>query len=359
MAVLKTLAFIVFFLEISGILAADGNSSFTFNGFGQSRIFVEDIALFGDSKVVNGGGSSIQLTDSVSGSEGRVIYRKPIQLFGGKERNSCSFSTYFSFSMSSKIGGVMAFVMFPGGLDLRLFGIKGNSSSGLGFLLQVERAETEAVAVEFSTSKKGSRVGIVVGSPKSAKIGNLSSFHSFFPWNNGEKLSCWIDYGASSKRIEVRLSKLGATKPVDPTISYSIDLVKLWKDGKFMVGLSSINGNSSQPYFLHSWSFNLKNPPVWMHSQPLDPNEVLKTEKEDLVEKPVGNAKKSDCVWRMVSALILGALCGTLGAMLGLYLWRICSGRRPMAVAPEECAGKSVEAVVVEKSATEVEEGKK
>ncbi|XP_010543888.1 PREDICTED: L-type lectin-domain containing receptor kinase VIII.2-like, partial [Tarenaya hassleriana] len=326
----------------------------TFNGFGQSPSSDEHIALFGDSKVVNGG-SSIQLTDSMSRSEGRVFYRKPIQLFGGEGRNSGSFSTHFSFSMSNKTGGALAFVMVPSGLDLRLFGRKDNSSSGLGFLLQYEQAETRVVAVEFSTSMKGRRAGIVVGGPKSAKVGNLSSFRNFL-WNNGEKLHCWIDYEASLKRIEVSMMK-SDTKPADPLISYSIELAKLWKDGKFMVGLGSTNGNSSQPHFLYSWIFNIRHPaPAWMHSQPLDPNEVSKTEREGVVEKPTHVHRKGSCVWKMLTALILGSVCGTFGAMLALYLWTICGGRRPMAVAPVECTAKSVEAMVADK---EEEEGNK
>ncbi|CAE6085415.1 unnamed protein product [Arabidopsis arenosa] len=142
----------------------DVNSSFSFNGFVKSPSFDKNVALFGDSKLVNGG-PSIQLTDSVSRSEGRVIYKKPIRLFQGKERNfSGSFSTSFSFSMPDEIGSVLAFVMVPRGLDLRLFGRKGNSSSGLGFLLK-----HKVVAVEFGISKRGNRVGILVGRPESAQ----------------------------------------------------------------------------------------------------------------------------------------------------------------------------------------------
>ena len=105
--------------------AADANSSFSFDGFAKSPSFDKNIALFGDSKLVGGGGSSIQLTGSVSRSQGRVIYMKPIKLFQGTTKGRSfpgSLSTSFSFSMSFKeIGSVMAFVMVPSGLDLRLF----------------------------------------------------------------------------------------------------------------------------------------------------------------------------------------------------------------------------------------------
>ena len=264
---------------------------------------------------------------------------KPIKLFQGTTKGRSfpgSLSTSFSFTMPSKeIGSVLAFVMVPSGLDLRLFGRKDNASSGLGFLLK-----KEIVAVEFGISKRGNRVGILVGRPESAKIRNLSSFDGHF---NGEKrLNCWIDYEASSKRIEVRLSVSNALKPVDPLVSYSVDLAKIWKGKKFVVGLTSANGNSSKPHYLHSWSFKLRHPSMRIHSQPLDPNAVSNTVKEVEVKKKTVEVKgkKSKSVWRMLSALVLGAVCGTLGAMLALYLWTMCGNRRSMAVVPEECANE-------------------
>ncbi|ESQ40107.1 hypothetical protein EUTSA_v10013972mg [Eutrema salsugineum] len=352
MVVFKTLAFlfVLCFKIYETMAAADGNSSISFSGFVKSPGFDKNVGLFGDSKLVNGG-SSIQLTGSVSRSQGRVIYIKPIKLFQGKERNfSGSFSTNFSFSMSSKeIGSVLAFVMVPSALDLRLFGRKDNTSSGLGFLLQ-----HEIVAVEFGISKRGKRVGILVGRPESAKIRNLSSFGGHF---NGEtKWNCWIDYEASSKRIEVRLTPSAASKPTDPFVSYAVDLAKLWKDGKFMVGLISANGNSSKPHYLHSWSFKLRHPSMRIHSQPLDPNAVSETVKEE--EKTVEVKGKSKCIWRMLGALVLGAVCGTLGAMLALYLWTVCGNRRSMAVVPEECANEKSDMVVIKADVVD-DEGKK
>ncbi|KAL1200576.1 putative L-type lectin-domain containing receptor kinase S.7 [Cardamine amara subsp. amara] len=353
MALFKTLAFLFLLCfeiyETMGAAAADENPSFSFNGFVKSQDFDKNVGLFGDSKLVNGG-PSIQLTDSLSPSEGRVIYKKPIRLFQGKDRNfSGSFSTSFSISMSNEIGSVLAFVMVPSGLDLRLFDRKGNSSSALGFLLK-----HEIVAVEFGISKRGNRVGILVGRPESAKIRKLSTFASHF--NGEKKLNSWIDYEASSKRIEVRLSLSNALKPVDPFVSYSVDLAKLWKDGNFMVGLTSTNGNSSKPLYLHSWSFKLRHPSMRIHSQPLDPNEVSKTVKEG--EKTVEVKGKSKCIWRMLSALILGAVCGTLGAMLALYIWTICGNRQSMAIVPEECANEKAD-IVVRKADGIDEEGKK
>ncbi|KAF2612215.1 hypothetical protein F2Q70_00006996 [Brassica cretica] len=280
---MATLAFLLVISFETMAAAADANSSFSFDGFAKSPSFDKNIALFGDSKLVGGGGSSIQLTGSVSRSQGRVIYMKPIKLFQG------------------------------------CFGRKDNASSGLGFLLK-----KEIVAVEFE-----------------------------------KRLNCWINYEASSKRVEVRLSVSTALKPVDPFVSYSVDLAKLWKGKNFMVGLTSSNGNSCKPHYLHSWSFGMRHPSMRIHSQPLDPNAVSKTVKEEVKTVEV-KGKKSKCVWRMLGALVLGAVCGSLGAMLALlYLWTICGNRRSMAVVPEECANDKSDIVVIKAAAVVDEQSKK
>ncbi|EFH58861.1 legume lectin family protein [Arabidopsis lyrata subsp. lyrata] len=331
MAMSKTLSFLFLLcFQIHGTMSAAENSSFSFNGFAISPSFDKSVALFGDSKLVNDS-SLIQLTDSVTRSVGRVVYKKPINLFQGKQRNSRSFSTHFSFSsMSSEISdGALAFVMVPTSLDLSLFGNKDNSSSALGFLSQYAKNET-VFAVEFDISKRGNCARILIGRPESAQIRNLS-FVGDLMMDNGGTLNCMIEYEASSKRMMVRFRKPGSIKLLDPFFSFSVDLAKLWKGGEVTVGLSSANGNSSsKAHFLHSWSFEIRHPPpMWMHSVPLEPNEVSKEED---------GRGRSECIWKMLGALFFGAACGALGTMLALYIWTICRVRRSMAVVPEECA---------------------
>lgn len=61
----------------------------------------------------------------------------------------------------------------------------------------------------------------------------------------------------------------------------------------------------------------------------------------------------------MLGALVLGAVCGSLGAMLALYLWTICGNRRSMAVVPEECANDKSDIVVIKAAAVVDEQSKK
>ncbi|CAN6809930.1 unnamed protein product [Brassica oleracea] len=346
MAMFKAISFLfVLCFKIHGTMATTHeNSSFSFDGFAKSPTFDKDVSLFGDSKLVSST-SSIQLTDSVSGRVGGVLYKKPIKLLQGKERrNSLSFSTHFSFSMPNEISDVMGFVMVPTSFDLGLFGKKDTtSSSALGFLFRYAKNET-VVGFEFDVSSGGNRARILIGS----QIRNLS-FRGDLMMEKGGRLSCMVEYEASSKRMMVRFRKAGSVKMYDPFFSFSVDLEELWSGGEFMVGLSSANGNSSNAHFLYSWGVEIWHPPpVWMHSEPLQPYEALEAERSTEEEEGV---ERNGCLWGMLGVLVLGAVCGALGAVLALCLWTICGVRRSMVVVvPEECPVKA---------ASVIEEGKK
>ncbi|XP_021658142.2 L-type lectin-domain containing receptor kinase S.4 isoform X2 [Hevea brasiliensis] len=290
--------FLIFHLQV---LSAHPNSSFSFETFDKNSNFESVIALYGDANAVNNG-SALQLTSSVSSSAGRVMYKKPIKL--------------------------------------------------------VEEESDSELIVEFDTKRDAkygdlndNHVGINVGGLVSVEVKNASSANVVL--NDGKRLSSWIDYEASSKRLEVRLSRFGDIKPIDPLLSFLIDLPKLWKDEKIFIGLSSSNGNSSQACFIYSWSFELRIGPQWMHSEPLDPQAFAKT------VKPVVIHKRSACFLRVLAAMIFGTACGALGAFIVLYLWTIFGNRR--LVVPAECSVHPVDfeykkfKVVVEKA---IEDGK-
>ncbi|KAE8727290.1 heme-binding-like protein [Hibiscus syriacus] len=286
------------------VLALEQISSFSFNNFGKDPNFESTIALYGDAHVANGG-SVIELTNSVKWSAGRAMYKKPIKLFEGKARNFASFSNYFSFSMSHENGNGLAFVMVHRTFDVNVLN---NSSFGVSF--------------------NGSHVGIDVGSLVSVKVRNLSSVNVVL--NHGEKLHFWIDYEATSNRLEIRLSQ-SSTRPNGPLFSHSIDLSKLWNDEEVFVGLSSSNGNSKQTSFIHSWSFKLRQVPNWMHSQPLDPEAISNNSK-----LLTTSHKRSSCFWEVVAMFIFGCVCGMSTASCLVYLRTVLGGRRP--VVPEECS---------------------
>ncbi|XP_073051707.1 lectin-like protein [Primulina eburnea] len=189
------------------------------------------------------------------------------------------------------------------------------------------------LAVEFDTFKdekygdfNNDRGGIDVDSVVSVKVSNVSAIK--LELNSGEKLQSWIDYEASSKILEVRLERiLDVKKPVDPLLSYHIDLSRMWKNEDVILGLSSSSGNSSQKCNIYSWSFVSRTMPHWMHSEPMNPKTFTEKGEEDMkVHKT-----RSDCAMKVLAALILGGGCGELGAVVVLFVFAIfgnrCSGQ--------------------------------
>ncbi|XP_076907410.1 putative L-type lectin-domain containing receptor kinase S.7 [Bidens hawaiensis] len=284
-------------------LTAASNSSFYFKNFTHTSSFDSLLTLSGDARVSTDG-SSLQLTAPFPSSAGRVICNNAVQFYSGNPRKLVSFSTYFSFSISSDSG----------------------NGNGLAFIVFSDD-KLKFVSVEFDTSvdnkdddANGNHIGIDL-----LKLG----------LNNGTRLQVWIDYESMSRRLEVRLSKFGENRPLDPILFQHVDLPKIWPENEgFFVGLSSVNRNSSQVCNVYSWSFKNRRAPDWMHSEPLDPS--LLKQGGDKVKAD----KKSDCVMRILSALILGIGLGALGSFVGIFLWTILSKRQP--VLPEEYAMKPV-----------------
>ncbi|CAN0926415.1 L-type lectin-domain containing receptor kinase VIII.2 [Linum grandiflorum] len=299
-------------------------SSFSFPKFDKDPNFDSTISLYGDAKLVqetHQASSSIQLTHSVSSTGGRVMYKKPIKLLLHNNDSSASFSTYFSFLMSPDNGDGLALFLVPAAeFNATLF--LTNTPFGLS-LRSPGKNRSTVVAVEYGSLKDAknpdlndNHVGIDVGGFVSAKVKNVSSVNTLL--KSGVRLHSWVDYEAGSKRLEVRLSQR-VEKPVDPLLSYPIDLSKMWNDEEVLVGLSSSNGNSSQNCILYSWSFHLRRFPKWMHSQPLDPKGFG---SNDLM-KPVvvvSRNRKSDCVVWVIAALVVGIGFGGLGALMVMNL---------------------------------------
>lgn len=317
------MAFTFLFLFLT-VVESHTVSSFTFTDFEKDLKFESSVALYGGTKVVNGG-SAVQISGSES--HGGAMYKKPIKLSEGKPKQLVSFSTYFAFSILSVDGNGLAFIMIPSGFEDDVF----NKSA--------HKRKSMVVGVEFTTSKLGTRNGgsvncnmaINVGDLAPAKTSNTSSVK--LALRIGEKLHTWIDYEASSQRLEVRLNQFGHSKPSDPLLWYSIDFSKIWEETEMFVGFSPVKRNmsnsQSQSCFLYSWSFMARNFPHWMHSEPLDLKALAKS-SETVTVKP-----RSDCVLRVLAAMIFGGGCGALTAFIVLYLWTIFGNRRP--VVPEDC----------------------
>ncbi|CAL5210917.1 unnamed protein product [Lathyrus oleraceus] len=259
------------------ILSFDPIPLFSFVDFEKDLKFKSNVAFFGNAKVVNGE-SKIQLSGSGSfGAEsGRVIYNKPIKLF----------------------------------------------------------QDFEVIGVEFSASRDGKNE-ILIRNGDSSKI-----YFTNLALSSGEKMHTWIDYEASSMRLEVRLSKNGNLKPFDPLLWDKIEVSNVLKEEEMFVGFSPVRETNA---FLYSWSFVMRHfPPHSMHSEPLDPKVFVKNSENPMVVESKEKGK-SDCFLRVLAAMIFGTGCGALTAFTVLYLWTIFGNKRGGAVVPEGCVMQALE----------------
>lgn len=253
----------------------------------------------------------MKLTRPSASSSGLLLRRKPFRFVDHNLRNPISFSTSFTFSISPGNGDGLILVLVP-----RDFGSRFSGEGEFGL-----SRENSFLGIEFDTEKNdivgdldANHIGVDVGSFVSVSVRNVSSINLLL--NGGEKLKTWIDYDASSKRIEVRLSKSGEPRPYNPIIAYAIDLPAMWGDKNIFVGISSSNGNSLQISSVYSWDFRLRNAPNWMHSLPVDPRAY-----SDEHGKHVGQHKRRICPLTILGGLILGTGCGALMAFVVLVLW--------------------------------------
>lgn len=329
----KSFIFITLFIKI---LSFDPIPLFSFVDFEKDLKFKSNVAFFGNAKVVNGE-SKIQLSGSGSfGAEtGRVIYKKPIKLFQGKPKQLVSFSTYFTFSISLESGGGLAFVIIPNGVK-GVKSVKGDvfNQTSSGFSLGLKNKDFEVIGVEFSASRDGKNE-ILIRNGDSSKI-----YFTNLALSSGEKMHTWIDYEASSMRLEVRLSKNGNLKPFDPLLWDKIEVSNVLKEEEMFVGFSPVRETNA---FLYSWSFVMRHfPPHSMHSEPLDPKVFVKNSENPMVVESKEKGK-SDCFLRVLAAMIFGTGCGALTAFTVLYLWTIFGNKRGGAVVPEGCVMQALE----------------
>ncbi|XP_054781500.1 L-type lectin-domain containing receptor kinase VIII.2-like [Prosopis cineraria] len=310
--------FLVFFHRT---LASDPIASFSFTDFQKDLEFKSTVVLLGNAKIVPfDDGSAIQISGT-----GRVMYEKPILLVEGKSRKLVSFSTYFAFSMSSKEENGLGFVVAFGNDSLYGSSFELTNRNFLGNVLEV------TISRDGNGRNSSSVIAKINDAASTAKMGMKSE----------QKLHVWIDYKASSSRLEVRLSQYGNLRPFHPFLWHKINMSMKEKKEMF-VGFSTVEENTSETCFLHLWNFTSRLFPYWIHSEPLNPNAIDK-KSENLSVEP-----KCDCFFSVVSAMLIGVGFGGLIGFIVLF-WNKFGNRRP--VVPEECVDEAFEyKKVVDKS---------
>ncbi|KAG4934915.1 hypothetical protein JHK85_049834 [Glycine max] len=255
----------------------------------------DSIYLLGDAHVVSAADadSHVRLTRPAPSSSGILRRREPLAF-----ADPTSLSTEFSFSVTGHGHGLLLVLAAGGNLS-------------------------NYVGVEFDTSKddnvgdpNANHVGIDVGSHVSVAVANVSDVHLVL--NSGEKLNAWVDYEASSKVLEVRLSKWGAQKPSDPIVSHDIDFSKIWGANPVIAGISSSNGaHSVQVVSVYSWKLSLKKVSVsnGLHSLPADPHGNNNNKFED--------EHKKLCPLTVLAGVIFGTGCVAMVTFVVLFMWVI------------------------------------
>ena len=276
--------------------------SFSSERFDKDGSFGSEIALYGDAEV---GSSMVRMF-----GKGRVMCKKPIRFFG----TNPGFSTNFSFSISDGYGESLAFLLVTN--NLSLISTDGDKSG----------VSPRFVAVKFVADASGGHVAIDVGGEISAESSNLSDAN--LALNSELRLHSWIDYDGASKMIEVRLGKSGDLRPEKALVSCPIDLSNaLWRESMY-VGISSSSGNSNQTSSIYSWSFEVKHGAAYlMHSEPLDPESVSVRSHED----PPTHLRRRSSPWKILVALLVGAVCGAVMASAVFLLRARVANRHPVA----------------------------
>ncbi|KFK34652.1 hypothetical protein AALP_AA5G173800 [Arabis alpina] len=302
---------LVLLLVLLSLSTSEATSlSFSFTSSDKNATFAsEDIALYGNAELVDGG-SSIQLNDSVSHVGGRVVYKKPMKYIETKTEYSAGFSTEFSFSMSPSSGGRLGFVVFP---------VNGTIDHSPLFEVKFDMSEI--------FTKFGDNVAVIVNSTTVFdKIRNLTIANLD---NKEEKLLLYvlINYLGGGKFLEVRLCRSKNYYSVDALVFHRIDLSEMLKDeDEFMVGLNSYSGSSN----LHSWSVDVRRVPKSAHSYvPLFLEEAAKKEEAE--------KRRRERIWGIVTGFVMTFGSTGLVFFAMMRIWAAFKRNNLVMVMPEEC----------------------
>ncbi|XP_062188314.1 uncharacterized protein LOC133891603 [Phragmites australis] len=239
---------------------------------------------------LSGSANAASSAVSMASPSARVQYRNPIVFsFAG----GCGFSTYFSFALPPPQSS-LAFFLTPSPFPSR---------------------SPPALAVVFSA--RHIRVDLA------GRTALQTQSHS----PRRQRLHSWIDYNATSATLHVGLSAARLPKPPPALLSYPLDLSPVLRRGLMLTGFqfqasSAAAGNCS----LFSWAFRaIHGAPYRMHSQPLNPADLLTTPPPQRVHRAPYNP------WGAAVSLLFAAACGAMVTFFVLFLWYSVVARRPVA----------------------------
>ncbi|KAL4576216.1 hypothetical protein LXL04_012307 [Taraxacum kok-saghyz] len=119
--------------------------------------------------------------------------------------------------------------------------------------------------------------------------------------------------------LEVRVSKAGDPRPVEPLISHRINLGETLKGEDVLLGLMSLNENPEQITTVYSWTSEIKEIPKWLHSIPFIPHD------SSTLHHDVQPSKKKS---QFLSCFILATGCGAFASLTLFFVWSVLANRQ-------------------------------
>ncbi|KAL5703485.1 non-specific serine/threonine protein kinase [Ranunculus cassubicifolius] len=237
---------IIFYLQPCNCLSIDLQNNFTL--YGEANFLKDAISLTQERN----------LLQPSNGVVGRALYRHPIRFLDLSTNSTASFSSRFSFSITTTplapSGDGLTFLITSNVVSIS------NSSGYLGLPDDTIDTQGSFVAVEFDTNFdpylgdiNDNHVGIDLGTVVSFVSVGLDSLG--INLKNGKQITAWIEYEDAKKLMSVWVSS-GQLKPLDPIISTHVDLSKKVMKEFMLIGFTASNGRfGSAHHVVDNWHF--------------------------------------------------------------------------------------------------------
>ncbi|CAL4915367.1 unnamed protein product [Urochloa decumbens] len=229
---------------------------FLYNGFQHAA----DLSLDGSASILRGG--ALQLTNDSNNLMGHAFFNSPVQALSGNA--VISFSTAFVFDIVT-VGHGLAFVVaaskvLPGASAEQYLGLLGKNNLG--------NSSNHVFAVEFDTVQASGLLnetnGNHVGVDLNSLVSNVSEPAGYFTddgrnisvtLESAQEIQAWVDYDGGTKVLNVTIAPVSVlSRPRRPLISYSIDLLPIFKQDMY-VGFSAATGKLASSLYILAWSF--------------------------------------------------------------------------------------------------------
>ncbi|XP_027350184.1 L-type lectin-domain containing receptor kinase IV.1 [Abrus precatorius] len=250
---------LVVFLLVTVVASED--TSFIYNGFQSSHLYVDGIAELTPNGL-------LRLTNDTKQQKGHAFYPNPIVFKNTSNGTVSSFSTTFVFAIRPEYAALsghgIVFVVaptkgLPNSLPSQYLGLfndtnNGNSSN------HVFGVELDTIQSKEFADINDNHVGIDINDLKSANSTSAGYYSSGRFQNltlfSGYPMQLWVEYDGAKKQIDVTLAPINMDKPQRPLLALTKDLSPILDDSMY-VGFSSSTGSVHTSHYILGWSFKV------------------------------------------------------------------------------------------------------